>query len=129
MSKFPANLGLQFRFAGQVQLIAARKQLLRLLRPQRIFHDRIILVRTQDQAQRWVVAVGASLFVKIVDVKLKLSQVLVRQLANLEIDQHKALENGVVKNQVDIEMIAINRDPLLASDERETFAKFQKECL
>ncbi|CKT02051.1 Uncharacterised protein [Mycobacterium tuberculosis] len=51
------------------------------------------------------------------------------QLANLEVDQHVALEHGVIENQVDVEVVAIDRDSLLPRHEREALAQFEQEGL
>lgn len=47
-----------------------------------------------------------------------------RQFAGLEIDDDIALENRMIENQIDVEVIAVQRQPFLPCDKRESFAKF-----
>lgn len=84
-----------------MQFVAAGEEFLRLFRPERVFHYGVVLVCTQDEAQGWVVPLGATFGIKVVGIKLKLPQVAMRQLANLEIDQHKTFQNGVIENEID----------------------------
>ena len=67
--------------------------------------------------------------VVVIHVKLKLAEVLVCELAGLEIYDHVALEDCVIENQVDVEMVAIQSQSLLPGDERESLAQFQQKCL
>ena len=52
-----------------------------------------------------------------------------RELADLEVDHHVALELDVVENQVGVEVVAVERQPQLPADEREAPAQLQKERL
>ena len=47
-----------------------------------------------------------------------------RQFAGLEIDDDIALENRMIENQIDVEVIAVQCQPFLPRDKRESFAKF-----
>src|SRR5260221_9355707 len=53
-----------------------------------VLRDRLVLPRTEDQANRRVVALGAGVRVEQADVGIHLPDVLVRQFAALEIDRH-----------------------------------------
>jgi hypothetical protein len=65
----------------------------------------------------------------IVDVHLQLPEVLVRQLPDLEVQQDERASDPVVKHQVDEEMPAFERDPLLAAHEGEALAQFEQKLL
>ena len=67
--------------------------------------------------------------VEEVHVHLHLAEVLVRELAELEIHQHEAAEQAVIEDKVDIEVIAVQRDPLLPRDKAEALAHFKEERL
>lgn len=41
----------------------------------------------------------------------------------------EAFQDGVIENQIDVEVIPINGDSLLAAKEGETFAKLQEKVL
>jgi len=51
------------------------------------------------------------------------------ELARLQVDQHEALQDVVVQDEVDAEVPAIHRDPLLATDQAEPPPQLQQECL
>src|ERR1035437_9927829 len=103
-----------------MQLITASEDLPRLLFAQRIPNYRIVLIRCQNQPQRRIIAIAPPFPVEIVDVKLHLAEIAVRQFPHLEVDQYEALQNRVVKNQIDIKVIAIERNPLLPRDKRKS---------
>ena len=52
-----------------------------------------------------------------------------RQFADLEIQKNEGMREPVVEHQVDKEMLAVERDPLLTAHEGETFAEFEQEVL
>ena len=58
-----------------------------------------------------------------------MANVLMTQLAPLEIENDEALEQVIIKYQVDIEIAAIGTDALLAGDKGEALAQFQQEGL
>jgi len=91
--QLPSHLGLEFRLARQVQLIATREYLFFLGRPKRILDHRVVFVRAQDQPQSRVVTLSPPLLIKIVYVELELPEILMGQFADLEINQHVAFEN------------------------------------
>ena len=76
-----------------------------------------------------VVVLAALEVVKQAHVHVHLADVLMRQLAGLEIDQDEALEQIVVEDQIDIEMRGLGADAELAGDEGEAFAEFKQELL
>ena len=51
------------------------------------------------------------------------------QLSHLEINEHEALEDRVVEHQIDVEVVAIKRDPLLPGHEGEALTQFQQKRL
>ena len=55
-------------------------------------------------------------------VAVHLADILMRQLAGLEIDQHEAFEQEVVKDEAHVEVLVLEPETLLASDEGEAFA-------
>ncbi len=52
-----------------------------------------------------------------------------RELADFQINQNKRAQQTVVENEVNVKMVAVNRDALLAGDERKAFAEFQQKFL
>jgi hypothetical protein len=56
-----------------------------------------------------------------------LTEVLVCQLVTLEVDQDVAFEQAVVEDQIDVKMVIVKREALLACLEQKAFAQFEQE--
>src|SRR5207253_5274980 len=76
-----------------------------------------------------IVVRGLFFLLKIAHVKIHLPDVAVCQLADFQINQHKTFEQIVVKHQVNVKMIAVNRHSLLSPDKREAASEFEQEGL
>ena len=99
---------------GRVKLVADMEV--------RIPCDVIVRVGAKQDPCRGVV-VGLSFpFVVHLDVHIHLADVLVRELARLQIDQHEAFENVVIENKIDEVVFFLGADPFLAGDEGVSFA-------
>lgn len=107
------DLRLELCFRRQVELVAAREDLLRLARAERVAHNGVVLVRAEDQPERRVVSRAAPLAIEVVDVELELAEIPMVELSDLEVDQDEALEHHVIEDEIDVEMVAIQREPLL----------------
>ena len=83
----------------------------------------------QENADGRILTGQPHLAVVVVDVHLHLSDVLMLQVAALEIDKDKALKNPVEEHEGDAEVTLVERDALLASDEGEALAEFEHELL
>ena len=94
-------------------MVAASEDFFRLLFAKRVLHNGVVFVSTQDQAKRRLIPCGQSVFVVVVDVQLKLPKIRMRQLANLQVDQNKSLQDRVIEDEVDVEMISVERDAFL----------------
>ena len=71
------------------------------------FHQGFMFFLAQDDADGGVLRLGFHIAVKVVDVHLHLAQVLVRELADLEVNQHVATQQPVVKHQVQKKVVVI----------------------
>ena len=91
----------EFFLRGQVELILCGKKLLAAMH-NGIAGDILIRFGTQHNAKRGVVAFGAFLFVIHPDIHIHLPHVLMGDSAGFQVDQHKTLENVVVKDEIDI---------------------------
>ena len=65
--------------------------------------------------------------IKVIDVHLHLAEVLVGQLADLEVDEHIATQEPVIENKVYEEVLFIEGEALLPRLKEEAFAEFQQE--
>lgn len=126
---FPFQFRGEFFFGRQVELIPAGEDLSRLVGTQEVFHHGIVFVGAEDEAKGRIVAVGAAFLIEIVHIKLHLAEIAVGELADLEIDQHMALQNGVIEDEIDVKVVAIESDPLLARDKGKALAEFEQEGL
>src|SRR5262245_59544276 len=50
------------------------------------------------------------------------------ELAKLEVDQNKAAKQPVIEDEVYVEVVTIQRKPLLSRDKAEALAKLEKEA-
>src|SRR6266852_8031559 len=112
-----------------MQLVAAGENFLLLFGAERVFHDRIVLVRAKNQTERGSVSFGPPLTVKVIHIELNLTKVAVRKLADLQIDQDVTLQDGVIEHEIDVKVIALERDPFLPRDEGKPFAQLQQKEL
>jgi len=97
--------------------------------PQSVFYSGVVFVRAENEPQRRLVTGSAFLPVVIIDVELKLAEIAVRELADLKIEQDVAFQDDVIKHEIDVEVIALERESLLPGDEGKAFSEFQEEGL
>ncbi len=122
----PLEFVLKLLLARKVELVAARMYLLIVFGKCDLDH-RVVLVRAEHDAYGWRLVLLPLVSVEVIDVHLHLTEILMRQLRELEIDQHEASEQAVVEDQVHVEVIATKGDALLPSHETEAFSEFQHE--
>lgn len=77
---------------------------------QRIFRDKVILAFTQKQANRWVILFPFQNAVHRREIKVQLSSILRLEITCFQFDYHIASKVQVVKQQVDIKVIAADVD-------------------
>jgi hypothetical protein len=91
--------------------------------------DGVILVSAEDDSHGGAVIGAAPLVVVEAHIHVHLADVLVGEFAGLEVKEDEALEQVVIENKVDIEILGLGAEALLAGDEGEALAQFQEECL
>ena len=125
-----AHIASEFRFKlfsiRQVELITAHKNLVGNVL-ERVLHDQLVLIGTEHDADRFRVALGVHFLPIVVQVEIHLADVLVLDFTTLEINQHKAFQNTVVKDEVNFVCSATDHHLLLSADIGEAFAKLQEE--
>jgi len=62
-------------------------------------------------------------------VAVHLANVLVGELADLEVDEDEAFEQVVVEDEIDVELIGLIEQALLPGDEAEAASEFEEEGL
>jgi len=118
----------QLLLRGQVHLVARGEDLLVVLGQGDLRHG-VVLLGAEDDADGLRPVLRALEPIEEVHVHLHLAEVLVRERAELEIDEHEAAEQAVVEDEVDVEVIALERHALLPRDEAEAFAQLKEERL
>src|SRR6185436_8575139 len=71
-----SDLSLQLRFSGKVEPVSASEDLLSLFRPQSVLDHCVVLVSAKNQTERRLVVCAVDLAIKVVHIKLQLSEVL-----------------------------------------------------
>jgi len=77
----------------------------------------MVPLRAQDYADRRILPFDHLCPFIIIDVHLHLSDVLMAELADFQIYENEAFRKTIVEYKVNIEMIATERNSLLARDE------------
>src|SRR5215217_1525379 len=86
-----------------------------------------VLLCAEDEANRGPIAFGPSLRIEQPHIAVHLADVLVCELAKLEVDEQVALQDDVVENEVDVEVFVLERQPLLSRHESKAPAKLEKK--
>ena len=89
--QFATDLRLEGCFGGKVEFVAAGENLFLRTFAQRVFHDGVVFVGAEDEAERGIVAGRAFLAVVVIDVELELTEVLVGELADFQVEEDVAL--------------------------------------
>ncbi len=115
----------QFLFAGQVELVFAGVNVGVL--GQGDFDQCLILLLAEHNADGVVFRLGPDVAVKVVDVHLHLAEVLMRELANLEVDEHVGSQQPVIEDKIDEEVLFVEGEPLLPGLKEKALAQFEQE--
>jgi len=67
--------------------------------------------------------------VKVIDVHLHLSKVLMGELTDFQVNQHVAVQQAIVEHEVNEEVIFIKGEAFLSGLEKEAFSQFQEKVL
>ena len=118
----------QLLFCRQHELILSREELL-AARQHGVAHQRRILRRAENDADRRVVVGTAFEVVEHSHVHVHLADVAVSEFLRLDVEDDEALQDEVVKHEVDAEVLCIGADAHLPFDEREALTEFQQERL
>jgi hypothetical protein len=76
---------------------------------------------------RSVIALRNVFVIEHPDIAIHLADILVRQFADLEVNQQVAFQYAVVKNQINIKVVVVELHAFLTTDESEAFTQFKKK--
>jgi len=119
------KLLLQLFFAGQVKLIFAGVNV-SVFGKGNLDHGGVLLL-AEHYADGVVLRLGSDVAVKVVDVHLHLAEVLMRDLANLEVDEHVGSQQPVIEHKIDEVVLFVEGEPLLPGLKEEAFSQFEQE--
>src|SRR5207244_3654560 len=88
-----------------------------------------VLLRAENDPDRLRLVLRALESIEEIHVHLHLTEVLMRELPQLQVDEDEAAEQPIVEDEVDVEVIALEREPLLSRDEAEAFPHLEEEFL
>ena len=91
--------------------------------------DVLVRIRAKDNTDGWVVSFAPLHLIVHTDINIHLPYITVGNLFGLQIDQHKALQNVVVKHQIDIVILLFGVNVLLSCDKGIALSKLHQELL
>ena len=94
-----------------------------------VFHYRIILLSTEHDTHRRIIAGIHQMACIIVYVHLHLAKVLVSEGVYLQVNQYVAASRDVVEHKVYVEVLPVERDAFLPRHETIAASQFQQEVL
>ena len=86
-----------------------------------------ILFLAEHDADGVVLRLGSDVAVKVVDVHLHLPEVLMRELSNLEVDEHVGSQQTVIEDKIDEEVLFVEGEPLLPGLKEKALPQFEQE--
>ena len=89
----------------------------------------MVLVSAENDAHGRAVIRAAPLVVVQADIHVDLADVLMGEFVRRQVEKDETLEQVVVEDEVDVEVLRLGADSLLAGDEREALAQFEEEGL
>ena len=118
----------EFFAVGKIELVFLDEELaIHLIG--RVFDKQLVFVAGEDDADGWVVAFGVFLGGEVAEVEIHLADVVVLDFLEFQIDKDEASQDAVVKDEIDAVVGVVDRHAVLAADEGEAFAEFQKKGL
>lgn len=92
---------------------------------QRVFDVRLILLRTQDEADGRVLALFHLFGLQVIHVEVHGPRVLVAEVTKHQVNGDETLLAPVVEQQVNVVVLIVKSNAPLAGDKAEAFAHFQ----
>lgn len=114
MKRF-VKLGEQLFFGRQKHLILGGANL-RVMFGKRKSDDRIVFIGAQQNSDGRILEILFFNAVEIIDIHLKLSEMLMRQLFDLYLEQYETLQKPIVKHQINVKIVAVEMYSFLPCD-------------
>ncbi len=89
--------------------------------------DGLVLFGAENQPDGRIIILGDEKVIKHADIAVHLTDILMGEFGNLEVNQQVALQNTVIKNKIDIEKFVFVLKTFLSGDKSKAFSQFQKE--
>jgi hypothetical protein len=88
-----------------------------------------LLARAEDEADRSLLALLPLVAIEPAEIELHLAHIGRLEIADFQFDDDQPPQTPVVEEQIEVVVVAIQRDPLLPLDEGEAGAELQEERL
>ena len=122
------KLRLQFFTLWQIKLVTCHKQLIGYTL-QGILHQKFVFSCSQNYANWWIIVRLTYFCFEIVKVEVHLPDVTMLYLCSLQVNQHIAFQDTMVKYQIHLELSASYLHGVLSAHKCKTTSHFQKELL
>ena len=90
-------------------------------------NDDEVVVGVEDVVHGGSRLVGIHFLLVVVEIEIHLSDIFVLDLTDLQIDKHKAFQDTMIENEIDLIRPACNDHLLLSADISESLAEFEEE--
>ena len=94
---------------------------------ERIVHDQLVLICAKDNSNRLCIPFRIHLLPIIIQIEIHLTNVFMKNFSALQINQHKAFQNPVIKNQIDLIGSSAYNHLLLSANIGEPFPEFKEK--
>ena len=122
------DLGRETFLIWKGEFVFARQNLIRQSL-QRVLSNRVIFLGAQDQANRRILVRLRPMFPSVIEIKMHLTRISMRELADLQINDYKAPQFAVKEKKIDAIPFAADAQPALATDEGKVAAELEQELL
>src|SRR5208337_3537358 len=115
-------------FSRKCNLVFRDKQL--VIHSRKCILDKcFVLLGAEQDPNRGIVVAGHFIEPEPVHVRIQLAEIFVGEAIDLQLDQDVALQDPVIKDQIDKEMLPSDKDAFLPGLETETPAELKEELL
>lgn len=118
------QLSLKLFLGRQIKHVFGREEALAFVQ-HGISGDGFVFLCAENKTNGRIVPLCEVFVIEHPDIAVHLADILMRQFADLEVNQKVAFQNAVLKNQIDIKVVVVELHAFLTTDKSEALAKFK----
>ena len=84
----------------------------------RVFDNRVVPLGAKHDTDSWIIGFCAYILLEIASIEIHLSDVLISQFPDFQINQHKAFEDEVIEYKIDIVVFVVGLETVLTRKNR-----------